>query len=178
MKYSKTVSQKVYDLNKEFENFSLFNEVKDENNKKINYCKDFLENKCMQKQCPLYHGYNDNLKNITRIFNYDNEYIIKIILINSENFITASKFFIRFYTVKGKFKCKGEEEVNEFENKNIEIQNIFYIDKIIFTSEFNNYNKTMSIVMRYENYNQEMLKINADSSNKQIGQIIFLKMKV
>lgn len=175
LKYSKTVSQKVYDLNKEFENFSLFNEVKDENNKKINYCKDFLENKCMQKQCPLYHGYNDNLKNITRIFNYDNEYIIKIILINSENFITASKFFIRFYTVKGKFKCKGEEEVNEFENKNIEIQNIFYIDKIIFTSEFNNYNKTMSIVMRYENYNQEMLKINADSSNKQIGEIIFLK---
>ena len=95
----KTDSQKLYDLNKEFENFTLFNEIKDENNKKIHYCKDFLENKCMFKQCPFYHGYNDNLKNITRIFNYDGEKIIKIILINQENFITASKYLIRFYTI-------------------------------------------------------------------------------
>ena len=33
----------------------------------------------------------------------------------------------------------------------------------------------MSIVMRYENYNDDMQKISVDSSNKQIGQIIFLK---
>ena len=171
----KTDSQKIYDLNKEFENFTLFNEVKDENNKKIHYCKDFLENKCMTKQCPFYHGYNDNLKNITRIFNYDSETIIKIILINQENFITASKYLIRFYTIKDKFKCKGEVAVNEYENKNIEIQNIFYIEKILFTSEFNNYNKTISISMRFENFNQNMQKISADSSNKQVGQIIFLK---
>ena len=173
--YTKTDSQKISDLNKEFENFTLFNEVKDEKNEKLRYCKDFLENKCLSRQCPYYHGYNDNLKNITRIFNYDGERILKIILINSENFITASKYLIRFYTVKDKFKCKGEIAVNEFENKNIEIQNIFYIEKIIFTSEFNDYNKTMSIVMRYENYNDDMQKISVDSSNKQIGQIIFLK---
>ena len=171
----KTDSQKLYDLNKEFENFTLFNEIKDENNKKIHYCKDFLENKCLTKQCPFYHGYNDNLKNITRIFNYDSETIIKIILINQENFITASKYIIRFYTIKDKFKCKGEVAVNEYENKNIEIQNIFYIEKILFTSEFNNYNKTISISMRFENFNQNMQKISADSSNKQVGQIIFLK---
>ena len=171
----KTDSQKLYDLNKEFENFTLFNEIKDENNKKIHYCKDFLENKCMFKQCPFYHGYNDNLKNITRIFNYDGEKIIKIILINQENFITASKYLIRFYTIKDKFKCKGEVAVNEYENKNIEIQNIFYIERILFTSEFNNYNKTISISMRFENFNQNMQKISADSSNKQVGQIIFLK---
>ena len=173
--YNKTDSQKIFDLNKEFENFTLFNEVKDENNRKINYCKDFLQNKCMFKQCPLYHGYNDNLKNITRIFNYDGERIIKIILTSAENFLTASKFLIRFYTIKDGFKCKAEIAVNEFENKNIEIQNIFYIEKILFTSEFNNYNKTVSIAMRFENYNQDMKKISADSSNKQIGQIIFLK---
>ena len=173
--YSKTESQKLSDLNQDFENFSLFNEVKDEKNKVIKYCKDFLDNKCMSKNCQLYHGYNDNLKNITRIFNYENERIIKIILINKENFITASKYLIRFYTIKGKFKVKGEVAVNEFENKNIEIQNIFYIDKILFTSEFNNYNKSISIAMRYENYNQDMIKISADSSNKKIGQIIFLK---
>ena len=173
--YSQTDSQKLYNLNKEFENFTLFNEVKDEKNRKINYCKDFLENKCMNKQCPFYHGYNDNLKNITRIFNYDGEKIIKIILTNKENFFTASKYLIRFYSVKDKFKCKGEVAINEFENKNIEIQNIFYIEKILFTAEFNTYNKTISIAMRFENYNQEMQKISSDSSNKQIGQIIYLK---
>ena len=173
--YLKTDSQKLYDLNKEFENFNLFNEVKDEKNRTIQYCKDFLENKCMFRQCPLYHGYNDNLKNITRIFNYDGEKIIKIILINKENFITASKFLIRFYTIKEKFKCKGEVAVNEFENKNIEIQNIIIKEKIIFTSEFNNYNKSITIGMRYENYNEDMQKISGDSSNKEIGEIIFLK---
>ena len=173
--YSLTESQKIADLDIKFENFSLFNEVKDKNNKTIKYCKDFLDNKCMSKRCPYYHGYNDNLKNITRIFSYGNEQIIKIILINKDNFITATKYLIRFYTVQGKFKCKGEVAVNEFENKNIEIQNIFYIDKIIFTSEFNNYNKSVSIGMRYENYNQDLQKISADSSNKKIGQIIFLK---
>ena len=173
--YTKTDSQKLYDLNKEFENFTLFNEVKDEKNRKINYCRDFLENKCMFKQCPFYHGYNDNLKNITRIFNYDGENIIKIILINEENFITASKYLIRFYTVKDKFKCKGELAVNEFENKNIEIQNIFYIEKTLFTAEFNTYNKTISIAMMFENYNQDMKKLSSSSSNKQVSQIIFLK---
>jgi WD40 repeat protein len=129
----------------------------------------------MFRNCHLYHGYNDNLKNITRIFNYDGERIIKIILINQENFITASKYLLRFYTVKNRFKCKGEIAVNEFENKNIEIQNIFYIEKIIFTSEFNDYNKTISIVMRFENYNENLQKLSADSSNKKIGEIIFLK---
>ena len=173
--YTKTDSQKIYELDKEFENFSLFNEVKDEKNKKIKYCRNFLENKCMFRNCHLYHGYNDNLKNITRIFNYDGERIIKIILINQENFITASKYLLRFYTVKNRFKCKGEIAVNEFENKNIEIQNIFYIEKIIFTSEFNDYNKTISIVMRFENYNENLQKLSADSSNKKIGEIIFLK---
>ena len=173
--YTKTDTQKMYDLSKDFENFTLFNEVKDDKNRNIRYCKNFLENKCMFKDCPLYHGYNDNLKNITRIFNYDGEIIIKIILINNENFITVSKYLIRFYTVKDSFKCKGEVAVNEFENKNIEIQNIFYLEKVIFTSEFNNYNKTISISMRFENYNQEMQKISADSGNKQISQIIFLK---
>ena len=98
-----------------------------------------------------------------------------IYFIRINYFITASKYLIRFYTVKDKFKCKGEVAVNEFENKNIEIQNIFYIEKILFTSEFNNYNKTISISIRFENYNQEMQKISSDSSNKQIGQIIFLK---
>ena len=142
---------------------------------KIKYCRNFLENKCMFRNCHLYHGYNDNLKNITRIFNYDGERIIKIILINQENFITASKYLLRFYTVKNRFKCKGEIAVNEFENKNIEIQNIFYIEKIIFTSEFNDYNKTISIVMRFENYNENLQKLSADSSNKKIGEIIFLK---
>ena len=171
----KTDSQKIYDLNKEFENFTLFNEVKDEKNRRIHYCKDFLENSCLKNPCPLYHGYNDNLKNITRIFNYDAEKIIKIILINQENFITASKYLIRFYTIKDKFKCKGEVAVNDFENKNIEIQNIFYIEKILFTSEFNTYNKTISISMRFENFNEEMQKMSADSSNKQVGQIIFIK---
>ena len=171
----KTDSQKLYDLNKEFENFTLFNEVKDEKNRRIHYCKDFLENRCLNNSCPLYHGYNDNLKNITRIFNYDAEKIIKIILINQENFITASKYLIRFYTIKDKFKCKGEVAVNDFENKNIEIQNIFYIEKILFTSEFNTYNKTISISMRFENFNEEMQKMSADSSNKQVGQIIFIK---
>jgi len=173
--YTKTDSQKLYDLNKEFENFTLFNEVKDDKNRTIQYCKDFLENKCMFKQCPLYHGYNDNLKNITRIFNYEGEKIIKIIKVDEENFITASKFLIRFYTVKEKFKCKGEVAVNEFENKIIEIQNIFHTEKIIFTSEFNNYNKSTAIAMRFENYNQELQKISADSGNKQIGEIIFIK---
>ena len=129
----------------------------------------------MFKNCPRYHGYNDNLKNITRIFNYEKENIIKIIKINQENFLTASKYLIRFYTVKKKFKWKGEVAVNEFENKIIEIQDIFYLDEILFTSEFNNYNKTISIVMRYENFNDAMLKISGDSSNKKINQIIFLK---
>ena len=173
--YTKTDSQKISELNDELDKISLFNEVKDKYNKKIQYCTKFLENKCLSRECPNYHGYNDNLKNITRLFNYDDERIIKIILINSDNFITVSKYLIKFYTVKGKFKCKGEIAVNEFENKNIVIQNIFYIERIIFTSEFNDYNKTISIVMRFENYNQEMQKITADSSNKQIGQIIFLK---
>ena len=177
-KYSnKTDSQKLFDLNQEFENFTLFNEVKDEKNKKINYCKDFLQDKCKQNPCPLYHGYNDNLKNIIRYSARDDERIIKIILINKNNFITASKFFIKFYSFKAndEFTCKDEIAINEFENKNIEIQNIKYIEKILFTSEFNNYNKTVSIAMRFENYIQKMQKISVDSSNKQIGQIIFLK---
>ena len=173
--YLMSDSQKLNDLNKEFENFTLFNEVNDENNKKISYCKEFFENKCPFKQCPRFHGYNDNLENITRFTNKDIDRVIKIILINDENFITASKYLIRFYTIKDKFKCKGEVAVNEYENKNIEIQNIFYIEKIIFTAEYNNYNKTISIVMRFENFNEALQKISADSSNKQIGQIIFLK---
>ena len=174
-KYYSMESQKDFDLNKEFENFDLFNEIKGQNNQKINYCKNFLENKCIDENCELYHGYNNNFKNITRIFNYYNEKIIKIILIDKKTFLTASKSLIRFYSVNDKFKCKGEIAVNEFENNNIEIQNIFCFDKTIFSCEYNNYNKIITIVMRYEDYNKNMKKISTNSGNQQIGELIFLK---
>ena len=172
---SQTDSQKMFDLNMEFANFDLFNEIKDENNQKIKYCRNFLDNKCVNSNCELFHGYNSNFKNITRIFNWFNENIIKILLIDKETFLTASKSIIKIYTVKDKFKCKGEIEVNEFDNKTIEIQNIFCFDKTIFSCEFNNYNKMMTIVMRFENFNKEMLKISANSGNQFIGDLIFLK---
>ena len=172
---SQTDSQKMFDLNMEFENFDLFNEIKNGNNQKIKYCKNFLENKCVNLNCELFHGYNSNFKNITRIFNWFNENIIKILLIDKETFLTASKSIIKIYTVKDKFKCKGEIEVNEFDNKTIEIHNIFCFDKTIFSCEFNNYNKMMTIVMRFENFNKEMQKITANSGNKFIGDLIFLK---
>ena len=172
---SQTDSQKMFDLNMEFENFDLFNEIKNGNNQKIKYCKNFLENKCVNLNCELFHGYNSNFKNITRIFNWFNENIIKILLIDKETFLTASKSIIKIYTVKDKFKCKGQIEVNEFDNKTIEIHNIFCFDKTIFSCEFNNYNKMMTIVMRFENFNKEMQKITANSGNKFIGDLIFLK---
>ena len=36
--YSASDTQKMSELNDEFSNFDLFNEIKDENNQKINYC--------------------------------------------------------------------------------------------------------------------------------------------
>ena len=172
---TKTESQKIYDLNKEFSNFDLFNDIKDEYNKKINYCKKFLDNKCIDKYCELYHGYNNNLKNITRIFNYYEEKVIKVLLISKESFITATKYLIRIYSVKDKFKCKAEIKINEFDNKTIEIQKIFCFDKIIFTCEFNTYNKTISILMRFENFKNDLQKLSTTSGNKKIGELIFLK---
>ena len=172
---SQSDSQKMSDLSKEFSNFDLFNEIKDEDNNKIKYCKNFLENKCIDENCELFHGYNNNFKNITRIFSCFNENVIKILLINKESFLTATKSLIRIYSVKDKFKCKGEIEVNEFSNITNQIQNIFCIDSIIFSCEFNTYNKSMSIVMRFENYNKDMKKISGDSGNKNIGELIFLK---
>ena len=173
--YSQTQSQKISDLDKEFSNFVLFNDIKDKNGDKIHYCKNFLENKCIDRNCELYHGYNNNLKNITRIFNYYEEKVIKILLINKVSFITATKYIIRIYSVKDKFKCKGEIEVNEFDNKTIEIQNIFCFDKIIFSCEYNSYNKLMSIAMRFENFKNDMQKLSTVSGNQKIGEIIFLK---
>ena len=173
--YSQPASQKLNDLNKEFDNFDLFNEIKDENNNQIKFCKNFLNNRCINEDCELFHGYNNNLKNITRIFSASNENVIKILLMTKESFLTATKSIIKIYSVKDKFKCKGEIEVNEYGNKTIELQNIFCIDKIIFTCEFNNYNKSMLIVMRFENYNKDMQKISSDSGNKHIGELIFLK---
>jgi len=173
--YSQSDSQKMHDLNEEFSNFDLFNEIKDEDNKKINYCKNFLDNKCIDKDCELYHGYNNNFKNITRIFSCFNENVIKLVLIDKETFLTATKSLIRVYSVKDKFKCKGEIEINEFGNTTTEIQNIFCIDKIIFSCEFNNYNKLLTIVMRFENFNKDMQKLSTNSGNQNIGEIIFLK---
>ena len=173
--FSESDYQKMRVLNEEFSNFDLFNEIKDEDNKKINYCKKFLENKCLNKNCELYHGYNNNFKNITRLFNFYNGNVIKILLIDKESFLTATKSKIRVYSVKDKFKCKGEIEVNEFGNTTIEIKNIFCIDKIIFSCEYNNYNKLLIIVMRFDNYNKDMQKISANSGNQNIGEIIFLK---
>ena len=171
---SQTDSQRMSDLNMEFENFDLFNEIKDGNNQKIQYCKNFLENKCVNLNCGLFHGYNNNFKNITRIFNFE-EKVFKILLLDKETFLTASKSIIKIYTVKDKFKGKGEIEVNEFNNKTIEIHNIFCFDKTIFSCEYNNYNKMMTIVMRFENFNKEMQKISVNSGNQSIGDLIFLK---
>ena len=173
--YSQSENQKINDLNQEFSDFDLFNGIKDENNKKINYCRNFLENKCININCGLFHGYNNNFKNITKIFNYYEDKVIKILLISKDSFLTATKYIIRIYSVKNKFKCKGEIEVNEFDNKTVEIENIFCIDKIIFTCEFNTYNKLMSIIMRFENYKNEMQKISTTSGNKLIGELIYLK---
>ena len=173
--YSQPSSQKIIELNKEFDNFDLFNGIKDENNKQIKYCQNFLNNKCINEDCEFFHGYNNNLKNITRIFSVSNENVIKILLITKESFLTATKSIIKIYSVKDKFKCKGEIEVNENGNKIIEIENIFCIDKIIFSCEFNNYNKSMSIVMRFENYIKDMQKLSSESGNKHIGELIFLK---
>jgi WD40 repeat protein len=173
--FSQTQSQKISDLDKEFSNFDLFNDIKDKNGDKIHYCKNFLENKCIDRNCGLYHGYNNNLKNITRIFNYYEEKVIKILLINKVSFITATKYIIRIYSIKDKFKCKGEIEVNEFDNKTIEIQNIFCFDKILFSCEYNSYNKLMSIVMRFENFKNDMQKLSTISGNQKVGEIIFLK---
>ena len=63
--YSQSDFQKMSQLNEAFSNFDLFNEIKDEDNKKIKYCQNFLENKCIDHYCELYHGYNNNFKNIT-----------------------------------------------------------------------------------------------------------------
>jgi WD40 repeat protein len=165
----------MHDLNEEFSNFDLFNEIKDGDNHKIKYCKNFLENKCRDEDCELFHGYNNNFENIIRIFNYHDEKVIKIVLIDKESFLTATKSLIRIYSVKDRFKCKGEIDVNQLEIKNIEIQNIFSFDQIIFSCEFNNYNKIISIVMRFEDFNKEMQKLSAISGNQKIGELIYLK---
>ena len=174
-KFYSSETQKLSDLNKEFANFDLFNEIKDEDNQKIKYCKNFLENKCRDEDCELFHGYNNNFENIIRIFNYHDEKVIKIVLIDKESFLTATKSLIRIYSVKDRFKCKGEIDVNQLEIKNIEIQNIFSFDQIIFSCEFNNYNKIISIVMRFEDFNKEMQKLSAISGNQKIGELIYLK---
>ena len=173
--YSQPDSQKMNELNKEFADFDLFSEIKDSDNNKIKYCKNFLNNKCVNDDCELFHGYNNNFKNITRIFGVSNENVIKILLIDNETFLTATKSIIKIYSVKDKFKSKGEIEVNEFGKNIIEIQNIFTIDKIIFSCEFNTYNKSMIIVMRFQNFNKETQKLSVDSGNKNIGELIFLK---
>ena len=95
--YSQSDSQKMSDLSKEFANFDLFNEIKDEDNNKIKYCKNFLENKCIDENCELFHGYNNNFKNITRLFSCFNENVIKIVLIDKESFLTATKSIIKIY---------------------------------------------------------------------------------
>ena len=174
-KFYSSEAQKLSELNKEFDNFDLFNEIKDEDNQKIKYCKNFLENKCRDEDCELFHGYNNNFENIIRIFNYHDEKVIKIVLIDKESFLTATKSLIRIYSVKDRFKCKGEIDVNQIEIKNIEIQNIFSFDQIIFSCEFNNYNKIISIVMRFEDFNKEMQKLSAISGNQKIGELIYLK---
>ena len=174
-KYYSSEIQKLSDLDKEFANFDLFNIIKDEDNKKIKYCKNFLENKCINDNCELFHGYNNNFKNINRIFIIHDEKVIKIVLIDKDSFITATKSLIRIYSVKDKFKCKSEIDVNELETKNIEIQNIFSFDQIIFSCEFNNYNKIISIVMRFEDFNKDMQKLSTLSGNQKIGELIFLK---
>ena len=174
-KYYSSEIQKLSDLDKEFANFDLFNSIKDEDNHKIKYCQNFLENKCINEYCELFHGYNNNFKNINRIFNIRDEKIIKIVSINKDSFLTASKSLIRLYSIKDKFKCKGEIEVNELDIKNVEIQNIFSFDQIIFSCEFNNYNKIISIVMRYEDFNKDMQKLSALSGNQKIGELIYLK---
>jgi len=174
-KYYSSEIQKLSDLDKEFANFDLFNPIKDEDNQKIKYCKNFLENKCINDDCELFHGYNNNFENINRIFNICDEKVIKIVLINKDSFLTASKSLIRIYSVKDKFKCKGEIDVNELEIKNIEIQNIFSFEEIIFSCEFNNYNKIISIVMRFEDFNKDMQKLSALSGNQKIGELIYLK---
>lgn len=173
--YSQPDSQKMNDLNKEFANFDLFNEIKDSDNNKIKYCKNFLNNRCVNEDCEFFHGYNNNFKNITRIFGVSNENVIKILLIDKESFLTATKSKIKIYSVRDKFKCKGEIEVNEYGMNTNEIQNIFSMEKIIFSCEFNTYNKSMLIVMRFKNFNQEMQKLSSDSGNKNIGELIFLK---
>jgi len=174
-KYYSSEAQKLSDLNKEFDNFDLFNEIKDGDNQKIKYCKNFLENKCRDEDCELFHGYNNNFENIIRIFNYHDEKVLKIVLINNESFLTATKSLIRIYSVKDKFKCKGEIDINQLESKNIEIQNIFSFENIIFSCEFNNYNKIISIVMRFEDFNKDMQKLSAISGNQKIGELIYLK---
>ena len=174
-KFYSSETQKLTDLNKEFANFDLFNEIKDGDNHKIKYCKNFLENKCRDEDCELFHGYNNNFENIIRIFNYHDEKVIKIVLINKESFLTATKSLIRIYSIKDRFKCKGEIDVNQIEIKTIEIQNIFSFEKIIFSCEFNNYNKIISIVMRFEDFNKDMQKLSAISGNQKIGELIYLK---
>ena len=173
--YSQPDSQKMNDLNKIFEDFDLFSEIKDSYNNKIKYCKNFLNNKCVDEDCELFHGYNNNFKNITRIFGVSNQNVKKILQIDKDSFLTATKSMIKIYSVKDKFKCKEEIEVNEFGKEIIEIQNIFTLDKIIFSCEFNSYNKSMLIVMRFQNYNRERQKLSVDSGNKNIGELIFLK---
>jgi hypothetical protein len=93
-KFYSSETQKLSDLNKEFANFDLFNEIKDEDNQKIKYCKNFLENKCRDEDCELFHGYNNNFENIIRIFNYHDEKVIKIVLIDKESFLTATEALI------------------------------------------------------------------------------------
>jgi hypothetical protein len=173
--YPKTEKEKLDQFNKEFSNFDIFNEVKNENNKKISYCKFFLNNKCLNKHCTYFHGYNNNLKNITKIFGTNKENVTKIILTSKDSFIVSTKYSIKFYTLKEVFKCEKQILINQLEKKINEIRNIFCFEQIIFTCEFNTYNQTMSVVMRYENHDKEMQQLTSYSGNKTIGEIIYLK---
>ena len=167
---------KKSDITKDLSLLSLMPKLSKENNQSLIYCKYFLNgNRCPFLFCKHYHGYSNNLKNDVRIPYLHNENVFKIIKITEEKFLTASYKSIRIFAFKEKFQCLLKINITDELNDQIILQNIFYFSNLIFCCEFNNFNKVMSLIIRYEDKNGEIKKIICESNNREINDLIYLQ---
>ena len=169
-------STKNGDITKDLLSLSLMPKLSGEKNQRLYYCKYFLnENLCLTPNCRYFHGYSNNFKNDSRILKLHNENVFKIIKITEEKFLTASFESIRIFAFKDNFQCLLKIDIRDELNDQIILQNIFYFSNFIFCCEFNNFNKVMSLVIRYEDKNEKIQKIICESNNREINDLIYLQ---